>query len=383
MNLNLDFYKSILDNYDQFKVKKLIGRYLSESDLLATFKDLSHRIEIKNEGFSVEKRIVSSFKLGTGSKKILIWSQMHGNETTTTKAVMDFIHFCLDSKHTQVSKEILNTFTLKIIPVLNPDGAYRYTRFNANSVDLNRDATNLNEPESQILRRIFEEFQPDFCFNMHDQRTIFSAGNQNKSAGVSFLSPAYNKSRDVNITRQKAMSLIASANSILQNFIPNQVGRYDDQFNINCVGDYFQNRGVPTVLFEAGQISEDYKREDTRKFILISILEMLLSIMNENFNTYSEYFEIPENEKLFYDVIIRNVKVNSKIKDIAIQYEEVLSNQSINFVPKINEIKDLSSFFAHRTIDAENNFLQIIEGDSLNVNKKLSKFNISDNVFVV
>ena len=381
--MNLDFYKNILDNYDQFKASKLTGRYLSEADLLVTFKELSHRVEIKNEGSSVEQRIISSFKLGTGSTKILIWSQMHGNETTTTKAVMDFIYFCLDNKYSKVSKQILNSCTFKIVPVLNPDGAKRYTRFNANSVDLNRDASLLKEPESQVLRQIFNKFQPDFCFNMHDQRTIFSAGNQEKSASVSFLSPAYNEAREVNDTRQKAMSLIASSNSVLQNFIPNQVGRYDDQFNINCVGDFFQNSGVPTVLFEAGHISEDYNREQTRKYIFIAMLEMFSKIINKNFNFYNAYFDIPDNKKLFFDVIIRNVKINSELTDLAIQYEEVLIDESIHFIPKIKEIKDLKLYFAHKTIDAEGNTIKIIEGESLNVNQKLSKFNISDNVFVL
>lgn len=383
MEMNLDFYKNILDNYDQFKASKLTGRYLSEADLLATFKELSHRVEIKNEGSSVEQRIISSFKLGTGSTKILIWSQMHGNETTTTKAVIDFIYFCLDNKYSKVSKQILNSCTFKIVPVLNPDGAKRYTRFNANSVDLNRDASLLKEPESQVLRQIFNKFQPDFCFNMHDQRTIFSAGNQEKSASVSFLSPAYNEAREVNDTRQKAMSLIASSNSVLQNFIPNQVGRYDDQFNINCVGDFFQNSGVPTVLFEAGHISEDYNREQTRKYIFIAMLEMFSKIINKNFNFYNAYFDIPDNKKLFFDVIIRNVKINSEITDIGIQYEEILKDKTIQFNPKISKIKDLSVFFAHKNINANSKSIEIIQGGALNVNEQLTKFNISDNVFVL
>ncbi|MFN2262005.1 MAG: M14 family zinc carboxypeptidase [Psychroflexus sp.] len=383
MEMNLNFYKRILQNYDQFKASDLSGRYLSESNLLSVFKKLSHHIEIKNEGFSVEQRIISSFILGTGKTKILIWSQMHGNETTTTKAVIDFIYFCLDREFSEVSEQILKSCTIKIIPVLNPDGAVRYTRFNANSIDLNRDAKDLHEPESQVLRNVFEKFQPDFCFNMHDQRSIFSAGNQPKSACVSFLSPAYNSAREMNDTRQKAMSLIASANSVLQNFIPNHVGRYDDGYNINCVGDYFQSRGVPTVLFEAGHISADYHREETRKYIFISILKMIDSILDNNFNQDLKYFEIPENKKLFFDVIIKNVKINSEITDVAIQYEEILLGESINFVPKISEIKDLSVYFTHKIIEANQNTIEIINGNSLNVNEKLSKFNISDKVFVL
>jgi hypothetical protein len=48
-----------------------------------------------------------------------------------------------------------------------------YTRLNANEVDLNRDSQNLTQPESKVLREIFDLFQPHYCFNLHDQRTIF------------------------------------------------------------------------------------------------------------------------------------------------------------------------------------------------------------------
>ena len=39
-------------------------------------------------GYSVENRpiLVSSF--GSGKRKVLLWSQMHGNESTTTRALI-------------------------------------------------------------------------------------------------------------------------------------------------------------------------------------------------------------------------------------------------------------------------------------------------------
>jgi murein tripeptide amidase MpaA len=67
--------------------------------------------------------------------------------------------------------------------MLNPDGADMYTRLNANEVDLNRDSQNLTQPESKVLREIFDLFQPHYCFNLHDQRTILRPV---KPATVSF-----------------------------------------------------------------------------------------------------------------------------------------------------------------------------------------------------
>jgi hypothetical protein len=47
---------------------------------------------------------------------------------------------------------------------------------------------------------------------------------------------------------------------VLQRYIPGQIGRFDDSFNLNC-GDTFQAMGVPTLLFEAGHFEGDYQRK--------------------------------------------------------------------------------------------------------------------------
>jgi hypothetical protein len=65
-------------------------------------------------------------------------------------------------------------------------------------------------------------------------------------------------------------------------------------------------------------------------------------------DAYKSYFDIPQNEKLFFDIIIRN----SKEQDVAIQFSERLVGNRIVFVPKIEKISDLSDFFGHREIDA-------------------------------
>jgi hypothetical protein len=58
----------------------------------------------------------------------------------------------------------------------------------------------------------------------------------------------------------KAIDLIAGINTVLQRYIPGQIG-IDDSFNLNCIGDTFQAMGVPTLLFEAGHFEGDYQRE--------------------------------------------------------------------------------------------------------------------------
>src|SRR5690606_11329878 len=138
--------------------------------------------------------------------KVLMWSQMHGNESTTTKALFDVLNYIRtdDSFGSYISQN----FTLYIVPMLNPDGAEAYTRVNANAIDLNRDAQNLSQPESVILNEVFRTFKPDFCFNLHDQRTIFSAGKTALPATVSFLTPAEDKDCRITPQRKRSMEII-------------------------------------------------------------------------------------------------------------------------------------------------------------------------------
>jgi hypothetical protein len=220
---------------------------------------------------------------------------------------------------------------------------------------------------------------------MHDQRTIFSAGTNPFPATVSFLSPSFNEERELNVTRKKSMSLIASASLMLEKFIPNQIGRYDDSFNLNFIGDFFQAQGTPTILFEAGHFPNDYAREETRKYIFLALLKMVQDIcLDVEDQLIDVYFEIPENKKLFNDVIVRNVKSeDSTIKDIVIQYKEVVEDEHINFVPFIEKIEKNIPFFAHREINADGQSLILEKHFPLKVGDVLSSFKVNDNVFVI
>lgn len=353
--------QQLLNNYSAFKVEEIKGRYLSYEMIVDYLKNLPAYFNLKIKGTSVLSENIYSIEFGNGPKKILMWSQMHGNESTTTKAVLDLLEYIVTDQNDDFKNSVLEFCTIKIILVLNPDGLKNYTRVNAKEVDLNRDASNQTQPESQLLHKVFDEFQPEYAFNLHDQRTIFSAGKQNKPATVSFLAPAYNEAREVNKVREKAMQIIIAMNNYLQTVIPGQVGRYDDSFNINCVGDYFQNRGASTILFEAGHFANDYDREETRKYIFLSLYYGLVEIITSDYKNQniSDYDKIPENEKLFYDIIIKNAEVNGVIKDVAIQYEESLRSNRLHWIPKLQGVDDFEEFFAHKTINAKNKILRI------------------------
>lgn len=329
----------------QFKEERLFGRYITFEHITPILYEYGFIPELLGE--SVNKVPIYMYKLGTGPKKLLLWSQMHGNESTTTKALIDFMNRCrLD---VSFSGDLLDRCTLYIIPMLNPDGFKAYTRINANQVDLNRDALDLTQPESKILRAIYDQIKPDFCFNLHDQRTIFSVGETSYPATVSFLAPAAEESKSITPSRAKAMEVIVKMNEQLQELIPNQVGRYDDGFNINCVGDMFTSLNTPTILFEAGHYNLDYERDTTRVYIYEALVTAITYIAFNDVNGVGvdSYFEIPENGKNFVDILLYD-DVTGMQSNVGILFKEILQNNSIVFMPTLEKIGNLQGFYGHK-----------------------------------
>lgn len=343
--------------FSQYKEQSIEGRYLTLDHIQPLLDKLNTNNQVKIIGTSVLGEPIYSYEIGTGETRIYLWSQMHGNESTTTKALFDFINVL--NSGSEFAEKMLKTFTFYSIPILNPDGARLYTRENANKIDLNRDSQNLTQPESKVLREVFESFKPHYCFNLHDQRTIFGAGDTGKPATVSFLAPSYNEEREINDNRLKAINVIAGINDVLQKYIPGQVGRFDDSFNINCIGDTFQFLGVPTILFEGGHFPNDYCREITRKLLFFSLITSFKLIGENDLvdNRIHDYLNISQNKVVFYDFMYKNIKINYDgieiITNFVAQYKEELIENKIHFNAYIVEVGELENYFGHYEYDAK------------------------------
>lgn len=338
--------------YDTIKQNHLKGRYITYDHIKAITASFPRSFRVEILGHSVDQIPIEAITIGNGPRRILMWSQMHGNESTTTKAVFDL--FSLLQTNTKLANLILENCTIKVLPMLNPDGAKVYTRVNANQIDLNRDAQERSQPESRVLHECFNEFEPEYCFNLHDQRTIFNVGKTQKPATVSFLAPAHDEERSISDSRAISMQLIVAMNRKLQQLICGQIGRYDDSFNPNCVGDAFQMQKVPTILFESGHFEDDYQREHTREYVFTALCEALKVISEKRINDYKEedYFEIPENGKLFYDILIKNAHMLSSNRynegeQLGVLYKEVLNNDKIEFIPKIDNVGNLEGCYGY------------------------------------
>jgi len=340
---------------------KLKGRRILFTDIKPLIGELSDSLfEKKIEGVSENGTSIYSLKIGTGSKKVLIWSQMHGNESTGTKAVFDLFKF-LDGPVglESVQETILKNCTLVFIPILNPDGAEVFTRVNANEIDLNRDAVALLAKESKLLRGVLDVFNPDFCFNLHDQRTIFNVEGTKNPATISFLAPSEDLDRTLTQGRKETMSVIVSMNELLSQIIPNHIGRYTDEFYPTATGDNFQKLGHNTVLIEAGHYYEDYDRDEVRKYNFFALLQGLSFIASVgDYSNYQPYFEIPNNDKKCFDIVYRNVKEeNGGIVDVAYQYDYIVKDNVLCFEKNEVERGDLKGFTGHKEVDLKKTML--------------------------
>jgi murein tripeptide amidase MpaA len=79
---------------------------------------------------------------------------MHGDEPTATAALFDVFEYLRRHRDEPIVRRILSQLTLHVVPMLNPDGAERFQRRNAQSIDVNRDALRLQTPEGRALKQL-------------------------------------------------------------------------------------------------------------------------------------------------------------------------------------------------------------------------------------
>jgi len=341
--------------YATFRQEGFDAKWLNFADLQRYFNTVNfNKSEI---GTSFLGQPIYKLSFGQGKKRLLIWSQMHGNESSGTRAMFDVINF-LQTKD-EIAKKILSEITFDFIPMLNPDGANVNTRRNAVGIDINRDFLAKQSTEIHILLQQVEQGNYDVLFNLHDQRTIFNVGQTDKPATLSFLAPSFNVEEDVNEVRQKTMGIIQAMNTELQKVIPGQVGRYTSEFYPMSTGDNFTKMGYPCVLFEAGHYPNDYQRNETRKYNALALIAGLNAVATQNDLPFDEYENIPQNGQKFLDVVLRNVKVvngnNSSLVDLGIYYEDVFDSETNQIIENgiIQEVGDLRKYRGHLEIDVQ------------------------------
>jgi hypothetical protein len=308
------------------------GPWLRPSDLEPYFDKWSgyEDFEIDEVGRSEEGRSLRTISWGQGEKTILLWSQMHGNEATATLAIIDlieFFNFLGENKDEELSK-LATKLRILFIPMLNPDGAELYTRRNALLVDMNRDAVRQQSSEIQAFFRLVNREKPDWAFNLHDQRSIFSVGKEVNCATLSYLAPSPDSERSITKNREKSMKLVAAMHQQTKHILPLHFGRYTDEFYPRALGDNLMAMDIPCILLEAGAYANDPRREKARDLIFKNLVFALNAIAHDQYadQKISDYDAIPENQQLLRAIILRGVLYRGQSCDIALQERQLVTN---------------------------------------------------------
>lgn len=352
----------------QFREPAITHRRFKHADLQPLITKHQDAFEIVELGKSVEGRTISNLKWGAGKTKIMLWSQMHGNESTATMALFDLFNFLKASgdEYDSLRAKLKSELSLSFIPMLNPDGAEVFKRRNALDIDLNRDAISQISPEAIILKSARDTFEHEFGFNLHDQQVYYNVKGTPKQATISILAPAYNIETEINPVRERAMQTIVGMNEILQQLIPGQIGKYDDEFEPRAFGDNIQKWGTSTILIESGGYTSDPEKQYIRQLNFMIILNALHQIATQSYTQYTQdqYAAIPDNGIQLMDVILKEVQVEVGERyfpiDIAIRRRE---NEAIGgyFVAgSVEDLGDMQVFFGFEELDAKG--MKLTEG---------------------
>ena len=193
--MDFEFAAALYYNYFKYKENLLATRRIKHSDISKLINRLDDKIfDVSKQGESYSGRDINLITTGKGEKKIFMWSQMHGDESTATMALFDIFNFLSGSDgFDSVRQKMFNNVSLYFLPMVNPDGAEEFKRGNYLDIDINRDAIRMQSPEGKILRNTFDMIEADFGFNLHDQNIRYTAGNSYKTAAISFLAPLFDQ----------------------------------------------------------------------------------------------------------------------------------------------------------------------------------------------
>lgn len=223
-----------------------------ESRLRAVRDGSPGLFSLEEIGRSVEGRAIYDLSFGRGAFTVLLWSQMHGDEPSATSALFDVFEYVRRHRTDPAVARMLSALTIHVVPMLNPDGAERFQRRNAQGIDINRDALHLQTPEGRALKALRDRLRADVGFNLHNQSWRTSVGRPPRPASISLLAVSYDEARSENDGRRLTKRLCAVIRDALEPLAPGQVGRYDDEFEVRAFGDNVTLWGTPVVLIETG-----------------------------------------------------------------------------------------------------------------------------------
>ena len=320
----------------------------------------SPALRTETVGRSMLGRNVRSVTFGHGPTTVLLWSQMHGDESTATMALADIFAFLADSTPDPLRRRLDSALTIVFVPMLNPDGAEHWERENAAGIDINRDAAALATPEARILKGLRDRLHPAWGFNLHDQSARMRAGRDGRETAIALLPPATDSTGGYNATRARARLLAAGIATALGGELPGRIARYDESFNPRAFGDNMERWGTSTVLIESGALPGDPAKQRLRTLNAAAILVALDAIATGRYASADpdRYTSLPQNTGGAGDLLIMGGSLvlpdQPPIRaDLEVNYDDPVARTG----GRVRDVGDLSRATAMDTVNASGLFV--------------------------
>jgi len=318
-----------------------------------------YRIDFGSIGSSVEGRPLYRIDFGSGPTTVLLWSQMHGDESTATRSLVDIFGYLLANTDDAAVQRIESELSVTFVPMLNPDGAARFVRHNAVGIDINRDARLLATPEGRALKAVRDSIDAEWGFNLHDQNIRTRRGRTDEGVLISLLAPP----PGAGITspaNQNAKHLIALIVHALRPVVGDAMARYSETFNPRAFGDLMAQWGTATILIESGGELDDPNKELPRRANFVAILAALDAIANDTWQQFSQdaYADLPPNGRAVNDLLIVGATIalpgREPVRaDVTVRFDDPLARTG----GVVGEVGDLEGVEALETLDASGLYL--------------------------
>jgi beta-lactamase class A len=354
--------RDVLTLQQRHRADPIARRHFTHAHLWSTLDPwLEGTFSVEEVGRSLEDRPIRLLRYGTGPTRVLLWSQMHGDESTATMALADlirFLHEAPDDAHARLWREQL---TLLVMPMLNPDGAERFVRHNAVGIDVNRDARLLATPEGRALKGVRDRFEPQFGFNLHDQNPRTRVGNGPALAAIALLAPPFDETGADNPVRMRSKHVAAAIRSALEPLVAGHIAKYDESFNPRAFGDLTTQWGTSTVLVESGGWRNDPHKQFLRSVNFVGLVKALDVIASGTWSDFpdADYQSLPSNGRSVNDLLIRGASIvlSGRVPvraDIAADFDDAGGRAML---ARITEVGDLGALEARDTLDLQGMFL--------------------------
>jgi murein tripeptide amidase MpaA len=111
----------------RYRVPAITQRRFTHAELWAVLDPIvrSPALRTTEIGRSIQGRPIRAITFGTGQTTVLLWSQMHGDESTATMALADIFAWLAASGNDATRDRLERALTITVLPMLNPDGAER------------------------------------------------------------------------------------------------------------------------------------------------------------------------------------------------------------------------------------------------------------------